>query len=369
MLKSKIISSLDKCFLDSSYEEFNEIDRINIYRNTDGAFQLLPSDLEESDMARTYFKVKAEGDIADKVSFRTVESVPNYLPFQQTPKRAAELDPGYVRTTAGLYPDLLLPIQHGDWFSAIKCQHRTLWVDVKNDGIPAGEHKLKIMLCDMDGNKVTENEITVNVINAELPEQEEKPTVLVSDTNATTVQAVDGLWYATENLKVATSGGTKYLTGAQAGDYALYQINVQKTGYYDIAPIIAAVNESSGGLMLELYVEVDGNRVAEYRATATDTWTSFTEQAAVSVKLTEGVHKLRFVFDGVANFSGIKFTPSSRVEGDINGDEAVDANDLSALRQIILSGGGDATICDLTGDSEIDICDLVELRNIITKKS
>ena len=176
MLKTKIISSLDKCFLDSSYEEFNEIKSINIYRNTDGAFQLLPSDLEESDMARTYFKVKAEGDIADKVSFRTVESVPNYLPFQQTPKRAAELDPGYVRTTAGLYPDLLLPIQHGDWFSAIKCQHRTLWVDVKNDGIPAGEHKLKIMLCDMEGSKVTENEITVKVINAELPEQETRVT-------------------------------------------------------------------------------------------------------------------------------------------------------------------------------------------------
>ena len=113
MLKTKIISSLDKCFLDSSYEEFDEIKSITIYKNTDGAFQLLPSDLEESDMARTYFKVKAEGDIADKVSFRTVESVPNYLPFQQTPKRAAELDPGYLRTTAGLYPDLLLPIQHG----------------------------------------------------------------------------------------------------------------------------------------------------------------------------------------------------------------------------------------------------------------
>ena len=30
-------------------------------------------------------------------------------------------------------------------------------------------------------------------------------------------------------------------------------------------------------------------------------------------KLTEGVHKLRFVFDGVANFSGINITPAKTI--------------------------------------------------------
>ena len=200
----------------------------------------------------------------------------------------------------------------------------------------------------------------------ETPEQDEFSSVTVSDTESTTIGAVDNLWYATENLKVAASdNGTKYLTGAQAGDYALYQIDVAKTGYYDIAPIIAAVNESSGGLMLELYVEVDGNRVAEYRATATDTWTSFTEQAAVSVKLTEGVHKLRFVFDGVANFSGIKFTPLSKVDGDIDGDLDADWDDIAALRQHIVNATGETDTCDLTSDGEVDIRDLVALRTLV----
>ena len=172
MLKTKIISSLDKCFLDSSFEEFAEISHINIYKNTKGAFQLLPSDFEESDWARAYYTVKAEGDIADKVTFRTVENVPNYIPFDQTPKRALELDPDYIRTTAGLYPDVLVPIQHGDWFSVIKCQHRTLWVDVSSDGIPSGEHKLTIKLLNSKGETASENEITVRVIDAELPPQE-----------------------------------------------------------------------------------------------------------------------------------------------------------------------------------------------------
>ena len=119
--------------------------------------------------------------------------------------------------------------------------------------------------------------------------------------------------------------------------------------------------------MLELYVEVDGNRVAEYRATATDTWTSFTEQAAVAVKLTEGTHKLRFVFDGVANFSGIKFTPSTKVDGDIDGDSDVDTNDLTALRQMIINDSGELAVCDLNGDGKIDVCDLVKLDNMLEK--
>ena len=122
-----------------------------------------------------------------------------------------------------------------------------------------------------------------------------------------------------------------------------------------------------GGLMLELYVEVDGNRVAEYRATATDTWTSFTEQAAVAVRLTEGTHKLRFVFDGVANFSGIKFTPSTKVDGDIDGDSDVDTNDLTALRQMIINDSGELAVCDLNSDGKIDVCDLVKLDNMLEK--
>ena len=205
---------------------------------------------------------------------------------------------------------------------------------------------------------------------SETPDIPELSTVTVSDTDTTTVGAVDDLWYATENLKTATAdNGTKYLTGAQAGDYALYQIDVTKTGYYDIAPVIAAVNESSGGLMLELYVEIDGERVAEYRATATDTWTSFTEQAAVMVKLAEGTHKLRFVFDGVANFSGINIKPSASMPGDIDENGVVDAADLGEIRSMIIGTKDKTELADLNGDSEVDVRDLVTVNNIINSKS
>lgn len=171
MLKAKLISSMEKCFLDSSYDEFAEIKSINIYKNTDAAFQLLPFNGEESYDSRTHYKVDAIGDIADCVVFRTVENIPNYIPFQKTPKTAAEADPKFLRTEPGLYPDVLLPLHHGGTMAVINCQSRSLWIDVKNNGITPGKHTLKIRLSCEDGTVACENEITVNVIDIDLPKQ------------------------------------------------------------------------------------------------------------------------------------------------------------------------------------------------------
>lgn len=55
MLKTKFISSMEKCFLDSNYDDFAEIKKVNIYKNTDASFQLLPFDGEESRSARKYY--------------------------------------------------------------------------------------------------------------------------------------------------------------------------------------------------------------------------------------------------------------------------------------------------------------------------
>ncbi len=44
MLKTKFISSMEKCFLDSNYDDFAEIEKVNIYKNTDASFQFLAFD-------------------------------------------------------------------------------------------------------------------------------------------------------------------------------------------------------------------------------------------------------------------------------------------------------------------------------------
>lgn len=190
-------------------------------------------------------------------------------------------------------------------------------------------------------------------------------TVTVSAEGTTTVKAVDDLWYASGDLSAVDVDGVSYITDSQSGEYALYQIEVEKAGYYDIAPVIAAVNESSGGLMLELYVEVDGNRIAEYRATATDSWTSFTEQSAVTTYLSAGIHKLRFVWGGIANLSGISITPVTQLQGDVDQNGVVNFDDAVLLRRMLIGYADEVTAADVNSDGDVNICDLVKLTEIL----
>jgi len=210
----------------------------------------------------------------------------------------------------------------------------------------------------IDSFVVTDQEIKEETL---LPETYN--TVEISTEGTTTVNAVEDCWYLSGDLSAESDGTTDYVTDSQSGDYALYQIEVKESGSYNIAPIVAAVNESSGGLMLELYVEVDGERVAEYRASATDSWTSFTKQADVDVYLKKGVHKLRFVWGGIANLSGISITPKSLLAGDINSDNAIDETDMTLLREMLIGKTETTPKADVNADGKVDICDLVSLNN------
>ena len=225
-----------------------------------------------------------------------------------------------------------------------------------NDEISAGTatpSNVKI-----DSFVVTDQEIKEDIL---LPETFN--TVEISTEGATTINAASDCWYLSGDLSTKTDGTTDYVTDTQSGEYALYQIDVKESGSYNIAPIVAAVNESSGGLMLELYVEVDGERVAEYRASATDTWTSFTKQAYVDIYLKKGVHKLRFVWGGIANLSGISITPKSLLAGDMNSDNAIDETDMTLLREMLIGKTETAPKADVNADGKADIRDLVTLAN------
>ena len=177
MLKTKLISSLEKCFIDSNFDDFAEISRVNVYKNIDASFQLIAYNEEEARVARMVGKIEVEGDLAEFVKFRSVECIPNYVPIEPTPKMAAELDPDYIRNEPGLYPDLLLPLHHTNAVTVLNQQIHPVWIDVKSNGdLPAGEHTLKFKLYNQYNEVACENEIVVNVIDIALPEQETKVT-------------------------------------------------------------------------------------------------------------------------------------------------------------------------------------------------
>lgn len=98
------------------------------------------------------------------IRVRTVELVPV--------ERATNgiVDDNYLRTTPGLYPDLLKDIKDGKVIVRSN-QWSSLWVDVElTDEIPAGKYEIKVQLAK-EGAAVCESQASVTVIGAELPKQ------------------------------------------------------------------------------------------------------------------------------------------------------------------------------------------------------
>ena len=88
------------------------------------------------------------------------------------------------------------------------------------------------------------------------------------------------------------------------------------------------------------------------------------DNAKVSITINETHHIYKEHF---YDFSVIGKAPS---KGDVNGDGAVDENDLASLRKYLLGIESlqNPNNGDVNSDGKIDICDLVSLNNIITKK-
>ena len=116
-------------------------------------------------------RLALESPIADLVSVETVEQVPVRVPCYQGLK-----DDNYLRTTPGLYPDLLRPVKPGEQVFIPYGELKSFWVTVKVPaGYPAGEYPVTVKL--VWGEEVfAESTVTVRVIEADLPAQNFKVT-------------------------------------------------------------------------------------------------------------------------------------------------------------------------------------------------
>ncbi len=163
MIKAAIISSLDKCFLDSKITEFEPLRDAYIYRNGILSLQIA---LTENDFPGThcrFYKVSVDGIDERAVTFRSVEHMPSYLPAYPT-----HYDSGYLRVEPGLFPDMLAPLQVNGSAPCLPCRLRTVWVDIDAKDLEDGRHDLVFKL-SRDGDSC-ELPFTLTVIPTELPE-------------------------------------------------------------------------------------------------------------------------------------------------------------------------------------------------------
>ena len=172
MLKTKIISSLGKVYTDSVIEELKPFKKISMLKGERISFQLVTQYIKEDNdgkfMERKLYTPKVSGKLCGYVTMREVRNVG--VEFPTLPDLA---DDNYERLTPGLYPDVLEPLHHGGKLNARTLFPSAVWVDVTvpEDATEIGESEIRIELVSDKGEVEGSENITIDLIDATLPEQ------------------------------------------------------------------------------------------------------------------------------------------------------------------------------------------------------
>lgn len=170
MIRTRLVSSLEKPFLEDNILQFKELKKIRILKNERASFQLLYTRNEVSDHnIRAFVRPVVKSELAEYITMRSLVNIPSTLAAY--PDR---LDTNYLKTTPGLYPDLLQPVHNKGDISVFYNQLRSLWFELDMKGnVEAGTYPITIELYDRKTDElIATHELEVKIINASLPEQE-----------------------------------------------------------------------------------------------------------------------------------------------------------------------------------------------------
>jgi len=170
MIITRVVSSLEKPFLEDNILQFKELKTLRILKNERASFQLLYTKNDVSDHnIRAFATPVIKSELAEYITMRSLVNIPSTLAAY--PDR---LDTKYLKTTPGLYPDLLQPVHNKGDISIFYNQLRSLWLELDVNGkVEAGTYPITIELYDKkSGELINTHELEVKIMNASLPEQE-----------------------------------------------------------------------------------------------------------------------------------------------------------------------------------------------------
>ena len=164
-MNARIISSLEKCFLDESVMSKSELKNISLLKNERYSFQVCFNITEYKDKEIVYFNI--DSPLNDCIKVYKVENIPSMYPVYPT-----NFDDNYLRTEAGLYPDLLRPLSEKERISCRKCLS-ALWVELEPQSkFEAGVYPFRAIFTNEEGEEICEVKTEIEIISAELPKQE-----------------------------------------------------------------------------------------------------------------------------------------------------------------------------------------------------
>lgn len=113
------------------------------------------------------FTLHIDSKIKDHIKVRKVGLVPSLLPAYEN------YDDNYITTNPGVLPDLLTYLKDGQAIFPPVAQWRALWVDVDlTDDLTQEDYQINLTTKDKAGKVLWEENLAIEVIKAELPDQE-----------------------------------------------------------------------------------------------------------------------------------------------------------------------------------------------------
>ena len=168
----KNISSLEKHFSNERVEDIAEYCRASALGGERFSYQIAYTcrDIRGDVKKILYHRVRS--DAPAKITVSRVDCVPVRMPMYKV-----DADDYYISREPGLYPDLLVPVTEKTQLFAFKDEYMCLRVDVEIPlGAKAGAYPIEFSLIDDGGNEAAKTVFELEIVGADLPEQEIKVT-------------------------------------------------------------------------------------------------------------------------------------------------------------------------------------------------
>ena len=164
MLKTKLISSLEKVFIDAELDTYPALSSLSVLSNERFSFQLIYVD-EGPDYTlplRPFADLTLSGSLAKYATVKDVRNIPVDRPIN--PEKH---DAQYLRKAPGIYPDLLTPLRYGGKVVIGRDKLRSIWIELEPDGLTTGEQTLTLTLSYED--VALTHTLDVNILPVPLP--------------------------------------------------------------------------------------------------------------------------------------------------------------------------------------------------------
>ncbi len=168
-IKTKILSPMEKCFIDESLKSKKETLSFKSLRGQPICFQLAYVREDRIDQ-RIFLSPLVEGELSQYTTVKEIIHIPSTYPAP-----VCNADKHYLRKEIGLYPDPIRPLHYNGQICIIPQRLHSLWFEIQlPENFNAGKYTLAICLREgTNGNAITEKkEVEIELLDISLPKQE-----------------------------------------------------------------------------------------------------------------------------------------------------------------------------------------------------